>query len=45
MPGRKSVIYFTWGMYLTPELDVPFHNLISTAIGTTSPSTPSTPAA
>ncbi|MBS1857430.1 MAG: VWA domain-containing protein [Acidobacteria bacterium] len=31
IPGRKSVIYFTWGMYLTPELDVPFHNLMSTA--------------
>jgi VWFA-related protein len=31
MPGRKSVIYFTWGMYLTPELDVPFRNLLSTA--------------
>ncbi len=25
MPGRKSVIYFTWGMYLTPELDASFH--------------------
>lgn len=31
MPGRKSVLYFTWGMYLTPELDVPFHNVISYA--------------
>jgi VWFA-related protein len=31
MPGRKSVLYFTWGMYLTPELDAPFHGLISTA--------------
>jgi VWFA-related protein len=31
IPGRKSVIYFTWGMYLTPELDVPFHSLMSTA--------------
>jgi VWFA-related protein len=31
MPGRKSVLYFTWGMYLTPELDVPFRNLISFA--------------
>ena len=30
-PGRKSVIYFTWGMYLTPELDVPFRSLMSTA--------------
>ncbi len=33
MPGRKSVLYFTSGMYLTPELDVPFRNLISTANG------------
>ena len=24
IPGRKSVIYFTTGMYLTPELDAPF---------------------
>ncbi len=31
MPGRKSILYFTSGMYLTPELDVPFRNLISTA--------------
>jgi len=31
MPGRKSVLYFTWGMYETPELDVPFRNLISMA--------------
>jgi VWFA-related protein len=31
MPGRKSVLYFTWGMYLTPELDVPFRNIISFA--------------
>lgn len=31
MPGRKSVLYFTWGMYLGPELDVPFRNLMSTA--------------
>ena len=31
IPGRKSVIYFTSGMYLTPELDVPFRNLMSTA--------------
>lgn len=33
MPGRKSILYFTSGMYLTPELDVPFRNLISTANG------------
>jgi hypothetical protein len=25
------VIYFTWGMYLTPELDVPFGSLMATA--------------
>jgi VWFA-related protein len=31
MPGRKSVVYFTWGMYLTPELNAPFRNLMSTA--------------
>src|SRR5437588_226092 len=31
IPGRKSVVYFTWGMYLTPELDAPFRNLMSTA--------------
>jgi VWFA-related protein len=31
MPGRKSVLYFTWGMYETPELDVPFRNLMSMA--------------
>jgi VWFA-related protein len=31
MPGRKSVLYFTSGMVLTPELDAIFHNLTSTA--------------
>jgi VWFA-related protein len=31
MPGRKSVVYFTWGMYLSPELDAPFRGLVSTA--------------
>jgi VWFA-related protein len=31
VPGRKSVVYFTWGMYLTPELDVPFRNLMGAA--------------
>jgi VWFA-related protein len=31
IPGRKSVVYFTWGIYLTPELDVPFRSLMSTA--------------
>jgi VWFA-related protein len=31
MPGRKSVMYFTSGMYLTPELDTLFRNLIGAA--------------
>jgi VWFA-related protein len=31
MPGRKSVIYFTLGLPVTPELDVPFRNLMSLA--------------
>jgi hypothetical protein len=31
MPGRKSVLYFTAGMYLTPELDAIFRNLTSMA--------------
>ncbi len=31
MPGRKSVLYFTNGMYLTPELDEPFRALTSLA--------------
>ena len=31
MPGRKSVLYFTWGMYLTPELDAIFRSLTSMA--------------
>jgi VWFA-related protein len=31
VPGRKSILYFTTGMVLTPELDVPFNNLISQA--------------
>jgi VWFA-related protein len=31
MPGRKSVLYFTWGMYLMPELDAIFRNLTSMA--------------
>jgi VWFA-related protein len=31
LPGRKSILYFTAGMYLSPELDVPFRNLVSTA--------------
>src|ERR1017187_8594307 len=31
MPGRKSVLYFTSGMTLTPELDAIFRNLTSMA--------------
>jgi VWFA-related protein len=31
IPGRKSVIYFTTGMRLPPELDVPFRSLLATA--------------
>jgi VWFA-related protein len=31
IPGRKSVIYFTWGMFLSPELDGPFRSLMGTA--------------
>ena len=31
IPGRKSVIYFTTGMRLPPELDTPFRSLMSTA--------------
>jgi VWFA-related protein len=31
MPGRKSVVYFTAGMYLSPELDSPFRHLESAA--------------
>ena len=31
MPGRKSVMYFTVGMYLGTELDTPFRNLVATA--------------
>jgi VWFA-related protein len=31
IPGRKSVIYFTTGMRLPPELDAPFRNLMATA--------------
>src|SRR5439155_1231211 len=27
MPGRKSVVYFTSGMYLTPELDAPLRHV------------------
>lgn len=31
MPGRKSVMYFTSGMYLTPELDTIFRHLVASA--------------
>ena len=31
IPGRKSVVYFTAGMYLTSELDAPFQSLMSAA--------------
>ncbi len=31
MPGRKSVIYLSTGMYETPDLDEPFRNLMSHA--------------
>ncbi len=31
MPGRKSVLYFTQGLYVGPELDVMFRNLIGMA--------------
>jgi VWFA-related protein len=31
MPGRKSVLYFTAGMYLSPELDAIFRSLTSMA--------------
>jgi VWFA-related protein len=31
MPGRKSVLYFSSGMYVPNELDVSFNNLVSMA--------------
>jgi VWFA-related protein len=31
MPGRKSIMYFTTGMYLTPELDTMFRHLVASA--------------
>ncbi len=31
IPGRKSILYFSSGLYVTPELDVPFRNILSTA--------------
>ncbi len=31
MPGRKSIVYFTGGMYVPPHLDEPFRNIMSAA--------------
>ena len=31
MPGRKSILYFTWGIYLPTNLDEMFRNLMSTS--------------
>ena len=31
LPGRKSVVYFSPGLYIPSELDVPFNNLVSFA--------------
>jgi VWFA-related protein len=31
MPGRKSIMYFSVGMYLGTELDTPFRNLVAAA--------------
>lgn len=31
IPGRKSVVYFTTGMYLAPELEAPFRSLMASA--------------
>ncbi len=31
MPGRKSILYFSSGMRVTPELNLPFENLIGLA--------------
>jgi hypothetical protein len=31
MPGRKSILYFTSGMYLAPELDTIFRHLVAAA--------------
>jgi hypothetical protein len=31
MPGRKAILFFGSGMYLAPELDAPFANLIGAA--------------
>ncbi len=31
MPGRKSILYFSEGMYIPPHLDEPFNTIMSTA--------------
>ena len=31
LPGRKSIVYFTAGMWLPPSLDEPFNSIASTA--------------
>jgi VWFA-related protein len=31
LPGRKTILYFTWGFYLPTNLDVMFRNLMSSA--------------
>jgi VWFA-related protein len=31
LPGRKSILYFTWGLPVPPYLDEPFKNLMSMA--------------
>jgi len=31
MPGRKTIIYFTWGMYVPTNLDEPFRSIMSAA--------------
>ena len=31
LPGRKSILYFTWGMYIPTYLDEPYRNLVSMA--------------
>jgi VWFA-related protein len=31
MPGRKTILYFTWGMFVPPHLDDAFRSVISTA--------------
>lgn len=31
MPGRKSIMYFSSGLYIPPELDYPFRNLMASA--------------